>query len=100
VLAAPRAVREMIFISRGRDLSGVFFLPLVKPTAGDPMTKLIVTALLSVGLATAAMAADMPKSAAPTAADAPAAGSAPAKAASGKKHSKKKKATPAPSTTK
>jgi hypothetical protein len=62
---------------------------------------LIATALLSVGIATAAMAADMPKSAAPMAADAPAAdSSAPAKT-TGKKHSKKgKKATPAPTTTK
>jgi hypothetical protein len=64
------------------------------------MYKLIASALLSVGIATAAMAADMPKSAAPMAADQPAAGSstaAPAKTS--KKHSGKKgkKSTPAPS---
>jgi hypothetical protein len=90
----------MIFISPESLLSGVFFLPLVKPTAGDPMTKLIASALLSVGIATAAMAADMPKSAAPMAADSTAAASAPAKPAGKAKHHKSKKSTPAPSTTK
>ena len=55
---------------------------------------LIVSALLTLGLAAGAMAADMPKTAAPMAADAPAATmkttdtAKPAK----KKHSKKKKA--------
>jgi hypothetical protein len=64
------------------------------------MTKLIATALLSIGFATAAMAADMPKSAAPMAADTGAA-AAPAKAAKGKHGGKKgKKSTPAPATTK
>jgi hypothetical protein len=65
------------------------------------MTKLIATALLSLGFATAAMAADMPKSAAPMAADTGTAGtSTPAKAT--KKHGgkKSKKSTPAPTTTK
>jgi hypothetical protein len=65
------------------------------------MTKLIATALLSLGFATAAMAADMPKSAAPMAADAGTA-AAPAKNTTKGKHSGKKgkKATPAPTTTK
>jgi hypothetical protein len=90
----------MIFISAEIRRSGVFSRSLVKPTAGDPMTKLIATALLSVGFAAASMAADMPKSAGPIAADQPAANSsttAPAK--SGKKHGKKggKKSNPAPS---
>jgi hypothetical protein len=94
----------MIFISDETRLSGVFFLALVKPTAGDPMIKLIASALLSAGIATAAMAADMPKSAAPMAADTPAAAgsTAPAKPAGKGKHGGKKgkKSTPAPSTTK
>ncbi len=68
------------------------------------MTKLIASALLSVGIATAAMAADMPKSAAPMAADtATAAGAtAPTKTTGKGKHGGKKgkKSTPAPSTTK
>jgi hypothetical protein len=90
----------MIFISDQTRLSGVFSVPLVKPTAGDPMTKLIATALLSVSFAAAAMAADMPKTAAPMSADAPAAGTTTTKPA-GKKHSGKKgKKAPAPSTTK
>ncbi len=90
----------MIFISDEIRLSGVFFVSLVKPTVGDPMTKLIATALLSVSFAAAAMAADMPKTAAPMSADAPAAGTTAGKTTS-KKHSKKgKKAAPAPSTTK
>ena len=59
------------------------------------MIKLIASALLSVGIATAAMAANMPKSAAPMAADT-GASSAPAKPAA----TKGKKSTPAPSTTK
>jgi len=65
------------------------------------MIKLIASALLSVGIATAAMAANMPKSAAPMAADT-GASSAPAKPAAtkGKKGHKGKKSTPAPSTTK
>jgi len=63
---------------------------------------LITSALLTFGLAAAAMAADMPKAAAPMAADAPAA-AAPATDAQkpAKKHSKKKKkAAAAPATTK
>jgi hypothetical protein len=61
---------------------------------------LIASALLSVGIATAAMAADMPKSAAPMAADTAAGATAPTKTTTGKgKHGKKgKKATPAPTT--
>jgi hypothetical protein len=62
---------------------------------------LLTSALLTLGLAAGAMAADMPKNAAPMAADSPAATSsadAPAPKAA-KKHHKKKKA-PAPSTTK
>ncbi len=67
------------------------------------MTKLIATALLSLGFATAAMATDTPKSAAPMAADTgTAAAPAPAKHTSKSKHSgkKSKKSTkPAPTTT-
>jgi hypothetical protein len=65
------------------------------------MTKLIATALLSLGFATAAMAADMPKSATPTAADTGTA-AAPAKATTKGKHGSKKgkKSTPAPTSTK
>ena len=66
------------------------------------MTKLIATALLSLGIATAAMAADMPKSAAPMAADTGTA-AAPAKHTTKGKHSgkkgKKSTTTPAPTTT-
>jgi hypothetical protein len=61
------------------------------------MTKLIATALLSLGFAAAAMAADMPKSAAPMAADT---GSATAPAKNTTKGKKGKKSTPAPTTTK
>lgn len=60
--------------------------------------KLIATALLSVGIAAAAMAADMPKSAAPMAADAPAAATTTKPAAKPKKPKKAKPAKPAPST--
>jgi hypothetical protein len=62
---------------------------------------LIISALMTMGLAAGALAADMPKTAAPMSADAPAAAvktadtTKPAK----KKHSKKKKAA-APTTTK
>ena len=66
------------------------------------MTKsgtLIISALLSMGLAAGAMAADMPKTAAPMSADAPAAsGTTTTTPKSGKKHKKKKKAA-APATT-
>jgi hypothetical protein len=62
---------------------------------------LLTSALLTLGLAAGAMAADMPKNAAPMAADSPAAtGSADAPAPKAKKHHKKKKAASAPSTTK
>jgi hypothetical protein len=93
----------MIFISNQSSRSGVFFDSLDNTTAGDSMIKLIASALLSVGIAAAAMAADMPKSSATMTADAPAAGttsSTPSKPA--KKHSSKKgkKSTPAPSTSK
>ncbi|MGO9991720.1 MAG: hypothetical protein ACLPTF_04290 [Steroidobacteraceae bacterium] len=67
------------------------------------MTKsgtLIISALLTMGLAAGAMAADMPKTAAPMSADAPAAsGTTTTTPKSGKKH-KKKKSAPAPTTTK
>jgi hypothetical protein len=62
---------------------------------------LITSALLTFGIAAAAMAADMPKAAAPMAADAPAAAAPAADATkSPKKHTKKKKKTAAPATTK
>ena len=62
---------------------------------------LIVSALMTLGLAAGAMAADMPKTAAPMTADAPAAAMKTADTAkpAKKKHSKKKKAA-APTTTK
>jgi len=66
------------------------------------MTKsgiLITSALLTFGIAAGAMATDMPKTAAPTAADAPATAitvaDAPKKT---KKHKKHKKATPSAAT--
>ena len=61
---------------------------------------LITSALLSLGLAAGAMAADMPKSAAPMAADSPAASTDAPAPKHAKKHHKKKKAAAAPSTTK
>ena len=64
---------------------------------------LLTSALLTLGLAAGAMAADMPKNTAPMAADSPAATSSAdtTKPTTTKKHSKKKKkAAPAPSTTK
>ena len=69
------------------------------------MTKsgtLIISALLTMGLAAGAMAADMPKTAAPMAADAPAASgtTTTTNTSKGKKHPKKKKAASAPMTTK
>jgi hypothetical protein len=59
---------------------------------------LITTALLTFGFAAASMAADMPKSAAPMAADT----ATPAPKTKTTKHTSKKhkKATPAPATTK
>jgi len=61
---------------------------------------LITSALLTLGLAAGAMAADMPKSAAPMSADAPAAsGTSTDAPKTTKKHSKKKKKAAAPPTT-
>jgi hypothetical protein len=71
---------------------GVFFGSLVRIT-GDLMNKsgtLISSALLTFGIAAAAMAADMPKAAAPMAADAPAAAAPAADAAKPATHKKKK----------
>ncbi|MEA3149565.1 MAG: hypothetical protein QOD56_504 [Gammaproteobacteria bacterium] len=59
----------------------------------------IASALLTLGLAAGAMAADMPKSVSTMAADAPAASGADT-AKPAKKHKKHKKAAAAPSTTK
>jgi hypothetical protein len=97
----------MIFISEETPDPSVFFESLVNTTVGDLMNKsgtLITSALLTFGIAAAAMAADMPKAAAPMAADAPAA-AAPAADASKpatkkKTHKKKKAAAAAPATTK
>jgi hypothetical protein len=61
---------------------------------------LITTALLTFGLAAAAMSADMPKTAAPMAADTPAAGTATETPKPAKKSHKKHKKAPAPATTK
>jgi hypothetical protein len=88
----------MIFMSDDLPGSGVFSASLVKPfVAGDPMIKLIASALLSFGIAAAAMAADTPSSTTGSSASAPAAGSSTSK--SSHKHSgkKSKKSTPAPS---
>jgi hypothetical protein len=96
----------MIFISVELQGSGVFFDTSCQyHPFGDLMNKsgtLITSALLTLGLAAAAMAADMPKAAAPMAADAPAAAAPAADAAkpATKKHSKKKKKAAAPATTK
>ena len=80
----------MIFAERG-----VFSASLVNPFVGDLMIKLIASALLSVGIATAAMAADTPSTG--SSVSAPAASSSSSK--SSHKHSgkKSKKSTPAPS---
>jgi hypothetical protein len=61
---------------------------------------LITAALMTLGLAAGAMAADMPKTAVPMSADAPAAAATDAPKSMKKKHHKKKKAAAAPSTTK
>jgi hypothetical protein len=59
---------------------------------------LITTALLTLGLAAGAMAADMPKTAAPMSADAPAAsGTTTSTSKPAKKHKKKKAAAPSTS---
>jgi hypothetical protein len=60
---------------------------------------LITSALLTLGLAAGAMAADMPKTAAPMSADAPASSTTDAPKTT-KKHKKHKKAATAPSSTK
>jgi hypothetical protein len=74
------------------------------PPFGDLMNTsgtLITSALLTLGLAAGAMAADMPKAAAaPMAADAAAAPAADAPKTTTKKHKKHKKAAAAPATTK
>ena len=84
----------MIFMSDDFPGSGVFSASLVKPFVGDPMIKLIATALLSIGIASAAMAADTPSTG--SSASAPAASST---SKSTHKHSgkKSKKSTSAPS---
>ena len=110
----------MIFISVEFHGSGVFFVALLNTTAGDPMNKsgtLITSALLTFGIAAAAMAANSPKATATMVADttqapgAPTIGpkedqraidTAPPKSST-HKHKKKHKhkpATPAPTTTK
>jgi hypothetical protein len=89
----------MMFISCDLHLAGVFSASLVNPFAGEPMIKLIASALLSLGIAGAAMAADAPSSSG-SSAGAPAASSAKAPAAKSKTHSGKKsskKSSPAPS---
>jgi hypothetical protein len=93
----------MIFISAEMRGSGVFFERLSIPPFGDLMNKsgiLITSALLTLGLVAGSMAADMPKAAAPMAADAPAAPAADAPKTTTKKHKKHKKAAAAPATTK
>jgi hypothetical protein len=112
---------EMIFILVEFHGSGVFFVALLNTTAGDPMNKsgtLITSALLTFGIAAAAMAANSTKATAIMAADttqapgAPTIGpkedqraidTAPPKSSSHKhkkKHKHHKPATPAPTTTK
>jgi hypothetical protein len=92
----------MIFISACGPESVVFFAPLEpQPPFGELMKKsatLITTALLTFGFAAASMAADMPKTAAPTAADTAAPAPAPKahKKSTAKKH--KKATTTAPAT--
>ena len=91
----------MIFISVETPDSVVFFAP-QRPhhVFGDLMKKsatLITTALLSLGLAAASMAADAPKSGTPAAADssAPAPKAKAHKTSSTKKHKKSTTATTA-----
>jgi hypothetical protein len=95
----------MIFISDDFGGYGVFFDPLVNTTAGDIMNKsgtLITSALLTLGLAAGAMAADVTKAAAPVAADTAttAAPSTDAPKPAKKHHKKKKAAAAAPASTK
>ena len=61
---------------------------------------LLTSALLTLGLAAGATAANMPKNTAPMAADSPAATTSADSTKPAKKHHKKKKAAPAPSTAK
>jgi hypothetical protein len=97
----------MIFIWVEWRYLRVFYALNFKPPVGATMNKsgtLIVSALLSLGLAAGAMAGEVSKAAAPVAADAPAADASSApksttKKHSTKKHSKKKKAA-APATVK
>jgi hypothetical protein len=108
VRAARAAVCEMIFISVDLRRFRVFYALQFKPPVGALMNKsgtLIVTALLSLGLAAGAMAGEVSKAAAPVAADAPAAASSSAPKSTTKKHStkktsKKKKKAAAPATAK
>jgi hypothetical protein len=93
----------MIFIWAKVPGYRVFFVRSFNSPVGDIMNKsgiLITSALLSLGLAAGAMAADMPKAAdAPAAAASAPAASMDAPKATKKKHHKKKKAA-APATTK
>lgn len=107
VRVARAAVCEMIFISVDLGRFRVFYALQFKPPVGALMNKsgtLIVTALLSLGLAAGAMAGEVSKAAAPVAADAPAAASSAPKSTtkkhSTKKTSKKKKKAAAPATAK
>jgi hypothetical protein len=86
----------MIFISDDFRVSGVFSASLVNPFAGDLMIKLIASALLSVGIASAAMAADTPSTAG-SSASAPAASSSSSKSSHKHGGKKSKKSTSAPS---
>jgi hypothetical protein len=85
----------MIFISDDFHGSGVFSGSLVNPFVGDPMIKLIASAVLSIGIATAAMAADTPSTG--SSASAPAASSSSSKSSHKHSSKKSKKSTPAPS---
>ena len=87
----------MIFMSDDFPGSGVFSASLVKPFVGDPMIKLIASALLSFGIAAAAMAADTPSSTTGSSASAPAAGSSTSKSSHKHTGKKSKKSTSAPS---
>jgi hypothetical protein len=86
----------MIFISDHFRRSGVFSASLVNPFAGDTMIKLIASALLSVGIASAAMAADTASSTG-SSASAPTASSSSSKSTHKHSGKKSKKSTPAPS---
>ena len=85
----------MIFISDDFRGSGVFSASVQKPFVGDSMIKLIASAVLSVGIATAAMAADTPP--AGSSASTPAASSSSSKSTHKHSGKKSKKSTSAPS---